>query len=100
MLKKENFSETLEIYKQMSLKNFMDYTLIRLIPVKPDVDIFDPMNIRAVEKGLQGVIRNNDILGIGSDDAIWLLLLQTGKAGAEVVKRRLAEREFVFEDVK
>ena len=100
VLKKENFSETLEIYKQMSLKNFMDYTLIRLIPVKPDVDIFDPMNIRAVEKGLQGVIRNNDILGIGSDDAIWLLLLQTGKAGAEVVKRRLAEREFVFEDVK
>lgn len=100
VLSKDKFCETLEIYKQMSLKNFMDYTLIRLIPVRPEVDIHDPGNIKAVETGLQGVIRNNDILGIGSDDAIWLLLLQTGKAGANVVKERLAEREFVFEDVK
>ena len=100
VLKKEKFLETLDIYEQMSLKNFMDYTLIRLIPVRPEVDIYDSKNIRDVETGLQGVIRNNDILGIGSDDAIWLLLLQTGKAGANVVKQRLTEREFVFEDVK
>lgn len=100
VLNKENFARTLSIYKQMNLRNFADYTLIRLIPVRPEVDIYSPDAIGQVENSLSGIIRNNDIIGIGEDDTMWILLLQTGKAGAAKVKERLKLNEFKFEEVE
>ena len=73
-------------------KNFADYTLIKIKS--------QGKAINEIEKKIEKVTRNNDVLGIGKNNELYLLLVQTGNVGAEKVAGRLTEIGQQFEIVK
>lgn len=92
VLNSENFAKLVDIRKKMFEKNFADYTLIK---IKDQGEA-----INEIEKKIEKVTRNNDVLGIGKNNELYLLLVQTGNVGAEKVAGRLTEIGQQFEIVK
>lgn len=92
ILKCGRFEEILRVRKQMKEKNYVDYTLVRI--AKAERSLEELSNL------IGGLVRSNDILGMGEDGAVYLLLSQTGKTGMEVISDRMKKHEIDFTIVK
>lgn len=81
ILNRENFRQSLELRKKMQQKNYSDFTLISVIPGIGE-------DIREQYGRILPLVRNSDVIGIGEDGSLQILLLQTDRKQAQIVAER------------
>ncbi len=80
LMKYSFFSKEVESYKQLSDNNQASYILLK-------VDTGD-RDYAAMSRRLIGITRKNDIMGIGSDGKVYILMTQADMDSLEIIKRR------------
>ncbi len=92
ILSAESFAEVLEVKRQMKKKQYLEFLLLRI----------DAQGLPLKELGekVSAVVRNNDVLGLGKDGNLYLVLSQTAREDLKVVAERLRRKEIAFEMVK
>ncbi len=93
ILKKDAFAQILAVRKRMNEKQYTNYTLLK-------IGDRDKRNIMELSEMIEGIVRNNDILGLGEDEELYLLLSQTKADDIGVIAKRLNERGINFEIIK
>lgn len=89
ILKQSYFEQMLEVKRQMKEKSFGDYILAK-INVK-DIPLSE-LSMR-----LSSVLRQNDIIGQGKEDEIYIVLSQTKENNLAAIRNRMEEKGLSFE---
>lgn len=92
ILKVEKFKEILAVKAQMQEKQYLDYVLLRLQK--------DDAGMKALSDRVCRLVRNNDVLGMGEDGEVYLLLSQTKRADLAIIEERMKKNDITFEIVK
>ena len=93
ILSPEKFEEILKVKNQMRKKQYLDYVMLKIAAGD------DKAKLREQSVRLTGLVRENDVLGIGKDGNLYLLLSQTGKNDLSTVAKRLEDKGIMFEEV-
>ena len=80
LMKYSFFAKEVESYKQLSDNNQASYILLR-------VDTGD-RDYAAMSRRLIGITRKNDIMGIGSDGKVYVLMTQANMDSMDIINRR------------
>ena len=80
LMKYSFFAKEVESYKQLSDNNQASYILLK-------VDTGD-RDYAAMSRRLIGITRKNDIMGIGSDGKVYVLMTQANMDSMEIINRR------------
>lgn len=83
IMKQEHFVKELEAQQLLKENNRANYILLRVITSETDYQI--------ISNQLQRVTRKNDILGIGEDEKVYILLSQADKSNMEAIHQRMAQ---------
>lgn len=86
------FGELLAVKRQMRQKQYLDFTLLKIHQ--------DGRSFKELSDDISGMVRNNDVLGLGEDGGLYLLLSQTKKEDMAVVAERMKKRQISFELVE
>lgn len=92
ILKVEKFKEVLAVKSQMQEKQYSDYVLLRLKKGE--------FTLKDLSDRVCRLVRNNDVLGMGEDGEVYLLLSQTKRADLAIVEERMKKNDITFEIVK
>lgn len=92
ILQTEKYKEVLAVKEQMQEKQYLDYILLRIIR--------NGMEIEELSNQVGRLVRNNDVLGLGEDGEVYLLLSQTRKDDLKVIEERMKKNDVLFEVVK
>lgn len=93
ILPPEKFEEILKVKNQMKKRQYLDYVMLKIAAGD------DKAKLREQSVRLTGLVRENDVLGIGKDGNLYLLLSQTGKNDLSTVAKRLEDKGIMFEEV-
>ncbi|MDD3393956.1 MAG: hypothetical protein PHG19_04865 [Anaerotignum sp.] len=88
ILNKKTFAQVLEVKRKMKEKEFSEYLLLK---------IKNTMSFQMLSDTLSKVIRSNDVMGQGEDEAIYLLLSQIDKNNFSAIAKRLENSGVKFE---
>ena len=88
----EAFEKILQVKRQMKEKQYMDYTLLCLEK--------EQMTLAELSELVSKMVRNTDIIGMGEDGKVYLLLSQTSEADLDVISNRMEKNNLNFEVVK
>ena len=92
ILNKEQFGKVLEVKKQMMESEYAEYLLLRLRPhTMSEIELSDSVS---------RLVRNNDVLGQGNDNEIYLLLSQTNQKSSDIISQRLHDAGIEIDIVK
>lgn len=91
VLNQERFVEVLKTEEEMREKEIAEFSLFR-IEVSTD-------EIKSIAEVVSQNLRATDLLGIGEDNALYVLLPQTGHASAQLVRERFQKAGLSFEAV-
>jgi hypothetical protein len=91
ILKQDKFNEVLAVKEQMKEKQYLNYVLLKLLCDGDKTELSDRV---------AGLIRNNDVMGSGSDGEVYILLSQTRRDDLEVIGERMKKNGISFEVVK
>ena len=89
----DKFEELLAVKKQMRRKQYSDYVLL-------EIEVKDDRKLNEISRRISGLVRENDVLGIGKDGKLCLLLSQTSSADMKAVAGRLLNSGIEFEQVR
>lgn len=92
ILEADKFKELLDVKKQMRRKQYSDYVML-------EIDVEDEQKLKEISRRLAGLVRENDVLGMGEDGKLCLLLSQTSRADIKAVAGRLEKNGIEFEEV-
>lgn len=92
IVKEEIFNEILSVNEQMREKEYLNYALLRLHHAE--------MSMEQLANVVAGLVRSSDVLGIGRDRALHLLLSQTGRQDLAIISERLKKYNIQFDVVK
>lgn len=92
ILKTEKFKEVLAVKAQMQEKQYLDYVLLRLKKGESSVKDLSDRVCR--------LVRNNDVLGMGEDGEVYLLLSQTKHEDLAIIGERMKKNDVIFDVVK
>lgn len=92
IVRSEKFKEILEVKEQMRRKQYMDYVLLK-------VDT-EHRNAAEMSDKISRIVRNNDVIGMGEDGNIYLILSQANREGMAVIAERMKKNSIHFEVVK
>lgn len=92
IVRNEKFKEMLEVKEQMRKKQYMDYVLLKIDK--------EHRNIAEISDKVSKIIRNNDVIGMGDDGNIYLILSQTNGEGMNVIAERMKKNSIHFEVVR
>lgn len=92
ILMADHFSKVVEARNQMRQKEVSEYSLLRLI--------CQEMDFVKVSSVVTSLVRSNDVLGLGADGFVYLLLSQTGDKYISIIAQRLEKNNITFETVK
>lgn len=92
ILEVEQFKELLAVKRQMREKQYLDYVLLRIQS--------GGRSFKELSDSISGMVRNNDVLGLGEDGSLYLLLSQTKKEDLAIVAERMQKKEISFELVE
>lgn len=103
ILDADKFEEVLNVKRQMRKKQYLDYVLLKIesngsreIAATAET----PQGMLAeLGKRLGELVRENDVMGLGEDGSLYLLLSQTGRNDIKTVAGRLRKNGIVFEEV-
>ena len=83
IMKQEHFVKELEAQQLLKENNRANYILLRVITKETDY--------RMISNQLQRVTRKNDILGIGEDGKVYILLSQADKSNMSAINQRMEQ---------
>lgn len=86
------FQEVLAIKEHMREKEYLDYTLLKLDK--------GGRSLEELSHAVEGMVRNNDILGMNEEKEINLLLSQTGNQGIGIIRERMEKAGIRFEIIR
>lgn len=92
ILKTEKFKELVAVKEQMREKQYLDYVLLQLKQ--------DGGGIKMLSDKVCRLVRNNDVLGMGEDGEVYLLLSQTKETDLAIIEERMKKNGVRFEVVK
>lgn len=92
ILKAEKFKDILAVKAQMKEKQYLDYVLLR---IKKGEGSLKELSDRVCR-----LVRNNDVLGMGEDGEVYLLLSQTKREDLAIIEERMKKNDITFEVVK
>lgn len=92
ILEPEKFEEILDVKRQMRNKRYLDYVMLKIVSGGDE-------KLRQISERLMNLVRENDVLGMGYDGSLYLLLSQTGKNDLRTVADRLEKNGIAFEEV-
>ncbi|MBR5565524.1 MAG: NAD(P)-dependent oxidoreductase [Roseburia sp.] len=92
ILKAEKFKEILNVKTQMQEKQYLDYVLLRLEKGEG--------GIKELSDRVCRLVRNNDVLGMGEDGEVYLILSQTKRADLAIIEERMRKNDITFKIVK
>ncbi len=92
ILQVNKFKEILAIKEQMQEKQYMSYLLLRILP--------NGMELPELSERVCRLVRNNDIVGMGEDKQIYLLLSQTRREDLTIIEERMKKNGIMLEVVK
>lgn len=87
-----HFRELLAVKKQMRQKQYLDYILLRIVR--------DGKSLKELSDTISGIVRANDVLGLGEDGNLYLLMSQTQEADMGIVEERMNKKQISFELVE
>ena len=93
ILEADKFEELLDVKKRMRRKQYSDYVLL-------EIEVKDDRKLNEISRRISGLVRENDVLGIGKDGKLCLLLSQTSSADMKAVAGRLLNSGIEFEQVR
>ena len=93
ILEADKFEELLDVKKRMRRKQYSDYVLL-------EIEVEDDRKLNEISRRISGLVRENDVLGIGKDGKLCLLLSQTSSADMKAVAGRLLNSGIEFEQVR
>lgn len=83
IMKQEHFAKELEAQQLLKDNNRANYILLRVITEEKDYQM--------ISNQLQRVTRKNDILGIGEDEKVYILLSQADKSNMAAIHQRMEQ---------
>lgn len=83
IMKQEYFAKELEAQQLLKDNNRANYILLRVVTQEEDYLV--------ISNQLQRVTRKNDILGIGEDGKVYILLSQADKSNMSAINQRMAQ---------
>lgn len=89
ILKKEHFQQVLEVKRHMKEKEISEYLLIRLFNTG--------RKLTELSDTVSKMVRDNDIIGVGEDEQVYLILSQTNSGYLSVIAERLLKNQIQFE---
>lgn len=81
IMKHEAFMKELAVQQQLREKNRANYILLRVFT--------QGETLPEISARLLHVTRKNDIMGVGSDGAVYILMTQADKGSLDIIRRRL-----------
>ncbi len=91
IMKPEKFESILRIKRQMQEKEYMEYVLLKIHK--------DGYELAELSELVSGMVRANDVLGMGMDGEIYLLLAQTSGSGLDIINERMRNKGIRFDEV-
>ena len=91
IMKKERFAELLNVKNELQEKDFSNYILLRL-NIKSD-------DLKEISDMVVSRVRVSDVIGIGPDDKVYLILSQVTDDNAEYAYKRLLQAGISFKRV-
>lgn len=92
ILSSGKFREILAVKQQMKKKQYLEYTLLLIHQ--------EGWNLQELNDKISTLVRNNDVLGMGEQGELYLLLSQTNAKDIEIVAERMEKQKISFEVVK
>ncbi len=93
ILQAEQFKEILSVKAHMQEKSYMDYVLLKVKRSAGD-------SLKFISERISGLVRNNDVIGMGEDGEVYLLLNQTKREDLDGITARMKKQDVTFEVVK
>lgn len=91
IMKQEHFAKEIEAQQLLKENNRANYILLRVITKETDYQM--------ISNQLQRVTRKNDILGIGEDGKVYILLSQADKSNMSAINQRMEQGGVTVEKV-
>ncbi len=91
IMRPEKFESILRIKRQMQEKEYTEYVLLRIHREERDLTELSEL--------VSGMVRANDVLGMGEDGEVYLLLAQTSGSGLDIVNERMHSKGIHFDEV-
>ena len=92
ILMANKFKEILAVKEQMQEKQYLDYVLLHLHR--------GDMTLKELSDRVCRMVRNNDVLGMGEQGEVYLLLSQTKRKDLAIISERMEKNHITFELVK
>lgn len=92
ILEASEFKAILEVKRQMHKKQYLDYSLLKIER--------DQRSLKELNDMLSRLVRDNDVLGLGTHGDLYLLLSQTRSEDVKNIADRLHKSGIVFDVVK
>lgn len=92
ILVKEKFKEILVIKEQMRGKQYLDYIMLRVHKAG--------MSPKELSDRVCRLVRNNDVLGMGEDGHVYLILSQTKSEDLAIIEERMHKNGITFKVMK
>lgn len=92
ILKADKFRQILAVKAQMKEKQYLDYVLLQLDKGEAGIKVLSDRVCR--------LVRNNDVLGMGEDGEVYLLLSQTKQTDLAIIEERMKKNNVTFKVVK
>ena len=92
ILKHEEFAEVVKAHEKMYEKSFADYSLLKIENGEE--------NLKDISEKLERIIRANDMLGLGKNGELYLLLMQSGLLGYKRVTNCMDEMGIKYEKAR
>lgn len=92
ILEAEAFESVLKVKRQMREKQYMDFALLRLE--------MGSRSLKELSETVSSMVRNTDIIGLGADGNVYLLLSQTREEDMGVISARMEKNNLAYEVVR
>lgn len=92
ILKTEKFLEILHIKQQMREKEYLEFTIMR-------VENTD-MSLEEIGKQVTLRLRNNDVVGLGENGKVYMILSQMNEKGISIITERMAKNHLEVKVLK
>ena len=91
ILENDRFEEILKVKQAMRKKQYLNYRMLHIF--------LDGAGLEAINEKLSGLVRENDVLGLGGDGGLYLLLSQTNETDLKIVETRLKTNHIRYKEV-
>ena len=92
ILTADKFKDILIVKEQMRGKRYLDYIMLRIYR--------DGAGLKEISDKVCRLVRNNDVLGMGEDGEIYLILSQTKSSDLAIIEERMHKNGISFKVMK